>query len=152
MTSYTLNSRVKMQTQTATQNISEGLQKDGLTDAYDHKAMGSSGDATAKKYGFTREAQDEYAIRSYKRAKEATESGRFSAEITAVEIPQRKGDPIAMDEDEEPKNVRFDKNILILLHRESTKLAALRVQICQLEQKIPFFWRTERVEGVIKTC
>ena len=90
-------------------DLVDGLQKDGLTDAYDHKAMGSSGDATAKKYGFTREAQDEYAIRSYKRAKEATESGRFSAEITAVEIPQRKGDPIAMDEDEEPKNVRFDK-------------------------------------------
>ena len=89
--------------------IVDGLQKDGLIDAYDHQAMGNSGDATAEKYGFTREDQDSYAIRSYKRAAEATENGLFKDEIVAVEIPQRKGDPIILNEDEEYKNVKFEK-------------------------------------------
>lgn len=87
----------------------DGLQKDGLTDAYDHKAMGNSGDATAEKYGFSREAQDAYAIQSYKRAEDATNKGKFKEEIIPIEIPQRKKDPIIMSEDEEYKNVRYDK-------------------------------------------
>ncbi len=89
-------------------DVVDGLQRDGLTDAYDQQAMGDSGDATAEKYGFTRAAQDEYAVRSYTRAKAATESGRFKAEIISVEIPQRIGDPLVMNEDEEFKNVRFE--------------------------------------------
>ena len=89
--------------------IVDGLQKDGLIDAYDHQAMGNCGDATAEKYGFSREDQDSYAISSYKRAAEATEKGFFNNEIAAVEIPQRKGDPVLMTEDEEYKNVKFDK-------------------------------------------
>ncbi|MEE9372792.1 MAG: thiolase family protein [Saprospiraceae bacterium] len=87
----------------------DGLQKDGLVDAYDHQAMGKSGDATAEKYGFSREDQDAYAIRSYKRAAHATESGFFKDEIVTIDIPQRKGDAIIMADDEEYKIVKFDK-------------------------------------------
>lgn len=87
----------------------DGLQKDGLVDAYDHNAMGVCADATAKKYDLSREAQDEFAINSYKKAAKSTEEGKFSNEITPVSIPQRKGDPILMTEDEEYKNVKFEK-------------------------------------------
>jgi acetyl-CoA C-acetyltransferase len=87
----------------------DGLAKDGLTDAYDHQAMGVCADATATKYQISREAQDQYAIRSYQLAEEATRKGWFKDEIVAVEIPQRKGDPIIMNEDEEYKRVNFDK-------------------------------------------
>jgi len=87
----------------------DGLQKDGLTDAYDFQAMGVSADKTAEKFGITREEQDRFAIQSYKRAAMATEGGAFLPEIVPVEIPQKKGDPIAMTEDEEFRNVSFDK-------------------------------------------
>lgn len=87
----------------------DGLAKDGLTDVYNQKAMGVCADATAAKYGISREAQDAYAIDSYKRAAAATQSGAFSAEIVPVAIPQRKGDPILVSEDEEYKKVFFDK-------------------------------------------
>lgn len=87
----------------------DGLSFDGLTDAYDHSIMGLCGDATADKYGFTREMQDEFAIASYNKAIANTENGVFKDEIISVEIPQRKGDPIIMNEDEEPKKVRFEK-------------------------------------------
>ncbi len=87
----------------------DGLQKDGLTDAYDHQAMGKCGDATAAKYDISREEQDAYAIQSYQRASDASSSGKFSTEITPVSIPQRKSDPILMDQDEEYKKVKFDK-------------------------------------------
>jgi acetyl-CoA C-acetyltransferase len=87
----------------------DGLAKDGLTDAYDHKAMGTCADATAEKYQISREEQDRYAIRSYQLAAETTEKGWFSDEIVGVEIPQRKGDPITITEDEEYKRVKFDK-------------------------------------------
>ncbi|MEN0004203.1 MAG: thiolase family protein [Bacteroidota bacterium] len=87
----------------------DGLAKDGLTDAYDHNAMGVCADNTATKYHISREAQDEYAVNSYKRAAATTESGIFKAEIVGVSVPQRKSDPIIIDEDEEYKKVRFDK-------------------------------------------
>jgi acetyl-CoA C-acetyltransferase len=87
----------------------DGLQKDGLTDAYNHQAMGNSADATAVKFGFSREDQDDFAINSYKRSAEATEAGKFKEEIIPVSIPQRKGDPIIMSEDEEYKSVNFAK-------------------------------------------
>lgn len=87
----------------------DGLQKDGLTDAYNHQAMGMSADATAAKFDISREAQDKYAIQSYTRAAEATKAGKFADEIIGVPIPQKKGDPILMLEDEEYKNVFFDK-------------------------------------------
>lgn len=87
----------------------DGLAKDGLTDAYDHNAMGVCADATAEKYKISREEQDRYAIRSYKLAAETTEKGWFKNEIVGVEIPQRKGDPITVTEDEEYKRVKFEK-------------------------------------------
>ncbi|MBR9859515.1 acetyl-CoA C-acyltransferase [bacterium] len=87
----------------------DGLAYDGLRDVYNEYMMGNAADKTAKDYKISREDQDEFAINSYKRAASAWESGKFSEEIIPVEIPQRKGDPIVMREDEEYKNVRFDK-------------------------------------------
>lgn len=89
--------------------IVDGLAKDGLTDVYNQKAMGVCADATAARYQISREAQDAYAIESYKRAAAATENGWLKDEIVPVAIPQRKGDPILITEDEEFKKVHFDK-------------------------------------------
>lgn len=90
-------------------NVVDGLEYDGLTDAYNQKAMGHSADATADKYEISREEQDRYAIQSYQRTGGATDSGEMAGEITPVHIPQRKGDPIIMDKDEEYKRVKFEK-------------------------------------------
>ena len=87
----------------------DGLAKDGLTDVYNQKAMGVCADATAVKYGISREAQDAFAIDSYQRAAAATDAGMFRTEIVAVEIPQKKGDPLQITVDEEYKKVMFDK-------------------------------------------
>ena len=87
----------------------DGLSKDGLTDAYDQNAMGVCADATAVKYNISREAQDEYAVESYHRAKRATDDGTFKREIVPVNVPQRRGEDLVIDEDEEYKKVRFDK-------------------------------------------
>ena len=87
----------------------DGLQKDGLTDAYDQQAMGTCADATARKYDISREAQDEYATNSYRRSAAATEDGTFGNEIVAVHVPQRRGDDLVVTEDEEYKKVKFDK-------------------------------------------
>lgn len=87
----------------------DGLAKDGLTDVYNQKAMGVCADATAVKYGISREAQDAFAIDSYQRAAAATDAGFFSDEIIPVLIPQKKGDPIQILQDEEYKKVMFDK-------------------------------------------
>lgn len=89
--------------------IVDGLQKDGLWEVYNEFMMGNCADHTAREMGITREMQDEYAIMSYKRTEAATAAGLFKNEIVGVEIPQRKGDPILMEEDEEFKNVFFDK-------------------------------------------
>jgi len=87
----------------------DGLAKDGLSDAYDGQAMGICADATAAKFNISREAQDAYAISSYKRAAEATEKGWFANEITPVAVPQRRGEPLIVSEDEEYKRVKFEK-------------------------------------------
>jgi len=87
----------------------DGLLKDGLTDSFDKHHMGMCGENTAKVQGFTREDQDNYAIESYRRAKAAAESGFFKNEIVPVLIPQRKGDPLAFDADEEWKVLKLDK-------------------------------------------
>ncbi len=104
----------------------DGLQHDGLTDAYNHKAMGICADATAEKYDISREAQDNFAIQSYKRAAAATESGMLESEIVPVMVPQRKKDPIAVTEDEEYKNVRFEKipSLRPVFSKEGTVTAA----------------------------
>lgn len=104
----------------------DGLAKDGLVDAYDHQAMGFCADATATKYKISREEQDRYAIRSYKRSAETTEKGWFKDEIVGVEIPQRKGDPIMLTEDEEYKKVKFEKipSLRPAFNRDGTVTAA----------------------------
>lgn len=104
----------------------DGLAKDGLTDVYDEVAMGVFADRTAEKYEITREDQDNYAIRSYQRSAETTEKGIFKSEIVPVEVPQRKGDPKLVDEDEEFKNVRFEKipSLRPVFTKEGTVTAA----------------------------
>ncbi|MCU0324630.1 MAG: thiolase family protein [Spirosomaceae bacterium] len=87
----------------------DGLAKDGLSDAYQNVAMGCFADATAKKYELTREQQDEFAINSYKRSAEAWANGKFSDEVVSVEITDKKGNVKVISEDEEFKNVNFDK-------------------------------------------
>ncbi len=86
----------------------DALARDGLVDVYDQCAMGVFADATAQKYGISRESQDAYAVQSYRRAEAATQSGEFSAEIVPVEVAGRKGS-VLVSEDEEPKNVLYDK-------------------------------------------
>jgi acetyl-CoA C-acetyltransferase len=87
----------------------DGLARDGLTDAYDHQAMGMAAELCAKDCGISREEQDAFAIESYKRSQAAWNNGYFTEEIVPVPIPQRKGDPILFDKDEEPFNVKFEK-------------------------------------------
>lgn len=88
----------------------DGLAHDGLTDPYNNfQAMGVFADATAQKYGFSREAQDDFSITSYKRSAESTQNGFFKDEIVAVQVPQKKGDALVISEDEEFKNVNFAK-------------------------------------------
>ncbi|MEM0992548.1 MAG: acetyl-CoA C-acyltransferase [Bacteroidota bacterium] len=87
----------------------DGLAKDGLVDAYNHQAMGICADNTATKYQISREEQDAFAVQSYQRAAAATDGGQFKEEIVAVSVPQRKGDPIDITEDEEYKRVKFEK-------------------------------------------
>lgn len=87
----------------------DGLSKDGLWDVYNDYAMGNAAELCAKECHISREEQDAFAIESYKRSQAATNEGKFKNEIIPVEIPQRKGDSIIMDKDEEPFNVKFDK-------------------------------------------
>lgn len=87
----------------------DGLQKDGLTDAYDQNAMGVCADACATEYNISREEQDAFAIQSYERSAQAWEAGKFDNEVVPVAVPQRKGDPIMITKDEEYTNVRLDK-------------------------------------------
>ena len=106
--------------------IEDGLLKDGLVNVYDGKHMGTCGDACAVKYNFTREDQDNFAIESYTRSAIAWKSGKFNNEVVPVEIPQRKGDPIIISEDEEFKNVKIDKipNLRPAFNKEGTVTAA----------------------------
>ena len=87
----------------------DGMQKDGLVDAYDHNAMGVAADHCAKEHNYSREEQDKFAIQSYERSRKAWEEGKFNDEVVPVEVPQRKGDPVVVKEDEEYKNVKMDK-------------------------------------------
>jgi acetyl-CoA C-acetyltransferase len=87
----------------------DGITKDGLLDAYGNVPMGNCAELCAKEYAITREAQDEFAIESYKKTAAAWESGKFSEEVTPVAVPQKKGDPKMVHEDEEFKNVFMDK-------------------------------------------
>lgn len=87
----------------------DGLSKDGLIDCYHNYPMGNAADLCAKECNISREQQDAFAIQSYTRSKTAWAEGKFNDEVIPVEIPQRKGDPIIFKEDEEYKNVKFEK-------------------------------------------
>lgn len=104
----------------------DGLAKDGLTDVYGGIAMGVCADATASKYGFSREEQDAFAIASYQRSAAAWSEGNFQQEVVPVQIPQKKGDPITFGQDEEYKNVKFDKipSLRAAFTKEGTVTAA----------------------------
>ncbi len=106
--------------------IVDGLMHDGLWEIYNGFPMGNCADNTAKEMNISREEQDNYAIESYKRSAASTESGLFKDEIIPVEIPQRKGDPIVMTDDEEYKNVKFDKipSLRPVFSKEGTVTAA----------------------------
>lgn len=87
----------------------DGMQRDGLSDAYDNSAMGVSADLCASEYKISREEQDAFAVQSYERSAKAWEAGKFDAEIVPVEVPQRRGEPIIISKDEEFSNVKLDK-------------------------------------------
>lgn len=87
----------------------DGLAKDGLFEVYYKFPMGNCADNTAREMNISREDQDNYAIQSYTRSAEAWKSGAFKDEVVPVEITGRKGETIIIDEDEEFKNVMFDK-------------------------------------------
>ena len=107
-------------------SLVDGMQKDGLTDAYDNNAMGVCADLCATEYNITREAQDNFAIQSYERSAAAWEAGKFDAEIVPVEVPQRRGDAIIVSKDEEFTNVKLDKipSLAAVFTKEGTVTAA----------------------------
>lgn len=104
----------------------DGIVKDGLTDVYHNNLMGNAAELAAEKYKFSREAQDEYAINSYKRSAAAWEAGKFKEEVVPVEVPGRKGAVTIVDEDEEFKNVKFEKipQLRTVFQKDGTVTAA----------------------------
>ena len=107
-------------------SFDDGLQKDGLVDVYANQPMGVFADNCASKYKFTREDQDAFAIQSYKRSTEAWNKGKFSSEVVPVAVPQRKGEPVIIDKDEEYTNVRLEKipNLRAAFTKDGTVTAA----------------------------
>ena len=107
-------------------SLIDGMQKDGLTDAYDNNAMGVCADLCASEYNFTREDQDNFAIQSYNRSAAAWDAGKFDAEIVPVEVPQRRGEAIFVSKDEEYSNVKLDKipSLAPVFTKEGTVTAA----------------------------
>jgi acetyl-CoA C-acetyltransferase len=89
--------------------LKDGMVLDGLTDVYNDYHMGNAAELCAKECSISREAQDEFAIESYKRAEKAWSTGKFDNEIVPVEVPQRRGDAIIVSEDEEYKKVKLEK-------------------------------------------
>lgn len=104
----------------------DGLVKDGLTDVYNRVHMGNCADLCAREKNISREEQDQFAITSYNRAADAWKNGRFNNEVVPVAVPQRKGDPIMVAEDEEYKNVRMEKipTLRPVFDKEGTVTAA----------------------------
>lgn len=107
-------------------SIQDGLVLDGLTDVYNQTHMGVCAELCAKEMNISRSEQDNFALESYKRSKDAWEKNLFSNEIVSVEIPQRKGDPIIITEDEEYKNIKTEKvpNLRPVFKKEGTITAA----------------------------
>lgn len=89
--------------------LTDGMLKDGLWDVYNDYHMGEAAELCASTHNITREAQDEFAINSYKKAQAAAADGKFKPSIIPVTIPQRRGEPVVVDADEEPHKVKFEK-------------------------------------------
>lgn len=106
--------------------MEDGMQRDGLVDVYDNVAMGVCADACATEYSFSREDQDAFAIQSYERSAKAWADGKFANEVVPVEVPQRRGEPVIVNEDEEYKNVKMEKipNLRAAFTKEGTVTAA----------------------------
>jgi len=106
--------------------LEDGMQKDGLVDAYDHNAMGVCADLCASEHDFSREDQDKFAVQSYERSAKAWKEGKFDNEVVPVEVPQRKGDPKIVKEDEEFKNIKLEKipQLRAAFSKEGTVTAA----------------------------
>ena len=106
--------------------VIDGLVKDGLWDVYKNYHMGSAAELCSRDHNISREAQDAFAIESYKRSAAAAEAGKFKNEIVPVSIPQRKGDPVIVSEDEEYRNIKFDKvpTLAAVFEKEGTVTAA----------------------------
>jgi acetyl-CoA C-acetyltransferase len=104
----------------------DGMVKDGLTDVYNKVHMGVCAEKCAKEMNFSRKEQDDFAIESYKRSQESWKTGKFSDEVISVEVPQRKGDPLIISEDEEYKNVKMEKisKLRPVFDKEGTVTAA----------------------------
>ena len=104
----------------------DGLVKDGLTDVYNKKHMGLCAETCAKEMSFSREEQDHFAITSYERSAKAWKENKFSNEVINVEVPQRRGDNLNINEDEEYKKVKIDKipNLKPVFDKEGTITAA----------------------------
>jgi acetyl-CoA C-acetyltransferase len=104
----------------------DGLQKDGLTDAYDNNAMGVCADLCATEYKISREDQDKFAIESYERSARAWDAGKFNNEVVPVAVPQRRGEPVMVTKDEEYTNVKLDKipSLNAVFTKEGTVTAA----------------------------
>ncbi len=91
------------------QTLEDGMQRDGLVDAYDQNAMGVCADLCATEHEFSREDQDAYAIQSYERSAKAWNDGKFDNEVVPVAVPQRRGEPVMVTKDEEYQNVKIEK-------------------------------------------
>ena len=89
--------------------VQDGMLLDGLTDVYNATHMGNCAELCAREKNVTREEQDAFAVESYRRASEAWDAGKFNAEVVPVNVPQRRGDDVVVDRDEEYTNVRLDK-------------------------------------------
>jgi acetyl-CoA C-acetyltransferase len=83
--------------------MDDTLLRDGLTDAFHNYHMGITAENLAERYGITREQQDAFAVESQRKAVAAMEAGRFKDEITPIDVPQRKGDPVRVEADEQPR-------------------------------------------------
>lgn len=106
--------------------LMDGLIKDGLTDVYNKYHMGNAAELCAKEHGISRENQDEFAIDSYSKSTSAWEDGKFDNEVIAVSVPQRRGDAIIVDRDEEFSNVNLDKipKLKAVFQKDGTVTAA----------------------------
>jgi len=106
--------------------MQDGMQVDGLVDAYGQEAMGVYADACATEHNISREEQDAFALESYKRATEAWDTGKFNNEVVPVEVPQRRGEPVIISKDEEFTNIKLEKvpNLRPAFTKEGTATAA----------------------------